>query len=280
MYLLIKPLGSVVFKWGGYNSILLGGAINSGYFEPLPMPSTIYGLLKYAYIITKLGNEAPKFKGPLLYAKSKEKQAICVHAYPLGLKCNIEGEEKDIKVEEEDFERRIGIAIDRETKITKEGYIYMEKMLDLYKLSKRILNEGGAKNGKSPKEEPEKYGILIEIDDENVKKLNGLIVPFGGESRPAKISVEEVSFKKLGKRLLASPAIIDRGDDNSVEWGSEKVKIRMLKNKVTYRLLSLGFEIDKRLQIRLSLMPTVEVLCNKDYMGYFTEKGWGSIIEI
>ncbi|AGJ62243.1 type III-B CRISPR module-associated Cmr3 family protein [Saccharolobus islandicus] len=272
MYLLIKPLGSVVFKWGGYNSILLGGAINSGYFEPLPMPSTIYGLLKYAYIVTKLGNEAPKFKGPLLYAKSKKKQAICVHAYPLGLKCNIEGEEKDIKVEEEDFERRIGIAINRETKMTKEGYIYMEKMLDLYKLSKRILNE----NGETFKEEPEKYGILIETDDENAKKLDGLVAPFGGESRPAKISVEEISFKKIGKKLLASPAIIDNGDDNHVEWGNQKASISA--KKIIYRLISLGFEFDKRLEIRLSLMPTVEV--SKDSIGYFTDKGWGSVVEI
>jgi len=276
MYLLIKPLGSVVFKWGGYNSILLGGAINSGYFEPLPMPSTIYGLLKYAYIITKLGNEAPKFKGPLLYAKSKEKQAICVHAYPLGLECNIEGEEKNIKVKEEDFERRIGIAIDRKTKMTKEGYIYMEKMLDLYKLSKRILNEGGTKNGKSHEEEPEKYGILIEIDDENVKRLDGLVVPFGGESRPSKLSVEEINFRKIGKKLLASPAIIDRGDDNHVEWGNEKASISA--KKITYRLISLGFDRDKRLEIRLALMPTVEI--SKDSIGHFTEKGWGSVVEI
>jgi len=277
MYLLIKPLGSVVFKWGGYNSVLLGGSMNSGYFEPLPMPSSIYGLLKYAYIITGLGNKEPKFKGPLLYAKNKEKQAICVHVYPLELKCNIEGEEKNIKVEEEDFERRIGIAIDRKTKTTKESYIYMEKMLDLYRLSKRILNEGRVKNGKSPKEEVEKYGILIETDDENVNKLNGVIAPFGGESRPAKISVEEISFnKKLNKKLLASPAIIDKGDDNHVEWGSQKASISA--KRITYRLISLGFDINKRLEIRLSLMPTVEV--SNDAIGYFTEKGWGSVVEI
>jgi len=269
MYLLIRPLGSIVFKWGGYSSILISGSINSGYFEPSPMPSTIYGLLKYAYIVSGIDKDAPKFKGPIFYAKGNDKTALCVHVFPQGLKCNIEGKENDIKVEEEDFERRIGIAIDRKTKMTKEGYIYMEKMLDLYKLSRKIL-----------KTEPEKYGVLIEVEDERAKKLNELVAPFGGESRPAKISIEEVSFKKLGKRLLASPAIIDRGDDNSVEWSSEKVKIRMLTNKVTYRLLSLGFEIDKRLQIRLSLMPTVEVLCNKDYIGYFTKKGWGSIIEI
>lgn len=276
MYLLIKPLGSVVFKWGGYSSILLGGSMNSGYFEPLPMPSSIYGLLKYAYIITKLGNNEPKFKGPLLYAKSKEKQAICIHVYPQRLKCNIGGDEKDFKVEEEDFERRIGIAIDRKTKMTKEGYIYMEKMLDLYRLSKRILNEVGGKNGKSPKEEPEKYGILIETDDENVKKLDGLIAPFGGESRPAKISVEEMNFKKIGKKLLASPAIIDKGDNNQVEWGNDKVSISA--ERITYRLISLGFDNGRRLEIRLSLMPTVEV--SKDSIGYFTDKGWGSVVEI
>ncbi|MBB5254872.1 type III-B CRISPR module-associated Cmr3 family protein [Sulfurisphaera ohwakuensis] len=269
MYLLIRPLGSVVFKWGGYSSILISGSINTGYFEPLPMPSTIYGLLKYAYTVKRLGIETPKFKGPLFYVKGKDKVALCVHMFPQGLKCNTEGKENDIRIEEEDFERRIGIAIDRKTKITKEGYIYMEKMLDLYKLSRKIIDT-----------EVEKYGILIEVEDENAKKLNGFIVPFGGESRPAKISIEEVSFKKLGKRLLASPAIIDKGDENHIEWNSENVKIKMVTNKLTYRLISLGFEIGKRLQIRLSLMPTVEILYNKDFVGYFIEKGWGSIIEI
>jgi len=271
MYLLIKPLGSVIFKWGGVNSILLNGSINSGYFEPLPLPSTIYGLLKYAYIINGLGKEPPSFKGPLLYAKGNEKEVLCIHLYSQGLKCNINGNEEDKKVEEEDFERRIGIAIDRNTKSTKEGYIYMERMLDLYKLTNRLLEEA-----------PQRYGILLEVKDEKTKKLDGLIVPFGGESRPAKISVvdEIMKNKKIGKRLLASPAIVDKGDGKSIEWGQESVKIESYTNKITYRLMSLGFEVNRRLPIRLALMPTVEVLDRKDSIGYCTDKGWGSVVEL
>jgi len=50
--------------------------------------------------------------------------------------------------------------------------------------------------------------------------------------------------------------------------------------KVTYRLISLGFDVNKRLPVRLALMPSVEVLDDKKAIGYSTEKGWGSLVDI
>jgi CRISPR-associated protein (Cas_Cmr3). len=280
MYLLITPLGASAFKWGGISSILISGSINSGYFEPLPLPSTIHGFLKYAYIINGLGEDAPSFKGPLFYAKGEKNEVWCVHHYPLGLICNKNGSFLQFKkVEERYFERRIGIALNRENKLVKERYIYMEKMLDMVNLAKEILNEY-----------PKKFGILIEVNDEKAVKLDNFVGPFGGESRPAKIKRVEPNIQKIGKRVLASPAIIDKGDDQSVYWGNESAKIKIIHDsnlqktfvgqKVTYRLISLGFDVNKRLPVRLALMPSVEVLDDKKAIGYSTEKGWGSLVDI
>jgi CRISPR-associated protein Cmr3 len=280
MYLLITPIGSSVFKWGGISSILISGSINTGQFEPLPLPSTIYGFLKYTYIVSNIGKDSPIFRGPLLYAKGKEKEAICVHSYPSGIVCNISGSICKFKIDENHFEHRIGISIDRKNKVTKEGYIYMEKMLDLFKVTKEILNEN-----------PIKYGILIEVydKDENIKKLNNFVGPFGGESRPAKVSIIEPNIIKIGKRFLASPAIVDEGNDKNIKWNNENVEIRIARDsnkklisegKITYRLISLGFETNKRLPMKLAIMPTVEVLTNKNAVGYLNEMGWGSIFEL
>ena len=299
MYLLIRPLGSVAFRWGGVSSILLSGSISTGFFEPLPLPSTIYGLLKYAYIINGLGQEPPRFKGPVLYAESEEKTAVCVSLYPQSLYCNVDGEARIVKIEEDIYERRIGVALNRATKTVKEGYIYMEKMLDLHSLANALV-EG----------EPKKYGVLVEVleeDKEKIKKLDGFVVPFGGESRPAVITVEDdVKWKKMEKRLLATPAIIDRGDERHVEWkvdqSNEKsaefdtvegqsaklvrcrhelrVKLERTEriDKATYRLISLGFEGNRRLPMELALMPTVEIRGNYDAIGKYTDRGWGSVV--
>jgi CRISPR-associated protein Cmr3 len=286
MHLLITPLGATAFKWGGVSSILISGSVNTGYFEPLPLPSTIYGFLKYAYIINKLGEDAPIFRGPLFYAKGEKKELVCVHYYPLGLVCNINGSICSFKIKEEHFEHKIGIALHRDSKLTKEGYIYLEKMLNMVDIAKKILGEY-----------PKQYGILIEVNDENSKKLDNFVGPFGGESRPAKINLIELNINKIGKRILASPAIIDKGDDLSVHWGNESAKIKIVSDlipysdnlihqratigqKITYRLISLGFELNKRLPMKLALMPTVEILDDEKAIGYFTEKGWGSVVDI
>ena len=301
MYLLIKPLGSVAFRWGGVSSILLSGSVSTGFFEPLPLPSTIYGMLKYAYIINGLGQDAPSFKGPMFYAEGEGKVAVCVSLYPQSLYCNVRGEMRIVKIEEDLYERRIGIALNRAAKTVKEGYIYMEKMLDLYALARMIIEE-----------EPKRYGVLVEVNDdgeEKRKKLNGFIAPFGGESRPAVITVEDdVKWSKVGKRLLASPAIIDWGNGSQVEWRANQsdknsVKFKMIEgqlmkitrccghlrvklegiesiDKVTYRLISLGFDRNRRLPMMLALMPTVEIEGNYDAIGKYTERGWGSIIEL
>ncbi len=283
MYLLITPLGSAVFKWGGVSSILITGSVNSGYYEPLPLPSTIHGLLKYAYIVNNLGNDAPKFSGPLFYAEGSKK-AICVHSYPRRLLCNVDGSEKMVSIGEGEFERRMGIALQREKKTTKEGYIYLEKMIDLRKLAGKVLGEHG---------EIKRYGVLVKVEEDgggNVKQLNGFLAPFGGESRIAKIEVlENLDLQKINKKLLASPAIIDGGDSDHVEVNSEKVEIGEVKPssankdpgalKIVYRMLCLGFDGNKRLPMRLALMPTVEVK-SQGPIGHFTDKGWGSVFEL
>ncbi len=274
MYLLIRPLGSVAFRWGGLSSILLSGPMSSGFFEPLPLPSTIYGALKFAYIMNKLGDEPPAFKGPMLYAEGTEKRLLCIHSYSLGLKCNINGQFEDcgkiVNVSDDFFEKRIGIALERNKKSAKTGYIYMEKMLDIFRLTSSILGEA-----------PKSYGILIEINDQNAKKLDGFVLPFGGESRVAKISyMEDVDIKRVGREFLASPAIIDDGDENQIIWENRRASIISSANKVTYRLLSLGFEINRRLPIRLALMPGIEIYNDYGYVGYFNDRGWGSVVEI
>ena len=278
MYLLIRPLGSTAFRWGGVSSILLSGSISTGFFEPLPLPSTIYGLLKYAYIVNGLGQEPPRFRGPVLYAEGGGKTAVCVSLYPQSLYCNVDGEARVVKIEEDMYERRIGVALNRVSKTVKEGYIYMEKMLDLHSLASALL-EG----------EPKKYGVLVEVEDkEKIKKLDGFVAPFGGESRPAVITVEDnVTWKKVGKKLLASPAIIDDGDEKQVTWRdgqSDKKSVELEtvegtdNDKVTYRLISLGFEGNKRFPMVLALMPTVEIKGNYDAIGKYTDRGWGSVV--
>ncbi len=278
MYFLIKPLGSSAFKWGGVSSILISGAVNTGYYEPVPAPSTIYGFLKYAYIIMGIGSDAPEFSGPYFYAKGKESEAICVHSYPSGLLCRIQGEMCLFKIKEEQFEHRIGIALDRKQKITKEGYVYMQKMLDLSFISKEILGE-----------EPENYGVMINVLDDSAEKLKNFVGPFGGESRPAKVySVEPEFAGGIKKKLLASPALINSISDKKAEWKCGHAEIDIFKDegkkiiidKISVRMLSAGFDNGKRLPMFLAIMPTVEVKDNVKRIGMYSEKGWGSVVEI
>lgn len=279
MYLLITPISSTIFRWGGVSSILISGSINTGYYEPLPLPSTIYGFLKYTLVINNIikdNDPVPKFRGPLFYVESETEKVLCVHSYPQKLRCN---NDINIKTDEGWYEHRLGIGLDRKKKITKEGYIYMEKMLNLQLIANKIISKA------------KRYGVLIDVSlDEHVKdKINGFVAPFGGESRPAKIQV--IDFDDVGKLirrnevLLASPAIVDpRDDDNIVSWDDKKVNIEAIEGKITYRVVSLGFERGKRSQMKLGLMPTVKlnVEVNKNSIfqegiGYLTDRGWGSV---
>ena len=45
-------------------------------------------------------------------------------------------------------------------------------------------------------------------------------------------------------------------------------------------MLSAGFDNGKRLPMFLAIMPTVEVKDNVKRIGMYSEKGWGSVVEI
>lgn len=296
--LLITPLGPVVFRWGGLSSILITGSLNMGFVEPLPLPSTIYGFLKFAYISRGLGTEAPSFSGPLLYVRGSDEasEAICVHHYPRKLTCRVShGKERkyvDLEVKEDAVSRKIGIALDYATKTTRPNYIYMEELIDLRYVSQQIING----------EEPKEYGVLIDVNDDRASKLDGYVGPFGGESRPARVRAVDVDIGGGSLRLLASPAIID-GEDISgncagysdaeltraVKWrpesgGSEGracvSPYDVIKGRIVYRLISLGFDQGKRLPMEMALMPGVKVLDDLKYVGRYASKGWGSVINL
>ncbi len=287
MYLLITPIGPTIFRWGGVSSILISGSINTGYYEPLPLPSTIYGFVKYSLIINGIikeneENNEPVIKGPLFYVEGEKETALGVHLYPSKLICNNKDAFNVININEDFYNHRIGIGLDSGRKITKEGYIYMEKLLDLQSIANKVIRD-----------KVKRYGILVQVslDDKFEHKINGFVAPFGGESRLAKIQVidEDVVDKaiKLHKRLLCSPAIIDEGEDNKIKWNNhDEVSICAIENKITYRVISLGFERAKRLPMKLALMPTVEVsgVSNNSVfqagVGYFTSKGWGTVCQI
>jgi CRISPR-associated protein Cmr3 len=152
------------------------------------------------------------------------------------------------------------------------------------------------------------YGVLVEVslEDSFKDKINGFVAPFGGESRLAKIQVldnEEVEKAiKLHKLFIASPAIVDE----NIEKVNEEVKkivdgklkdieckkdnkeiIHAIENKITYRLISLGFDRGKRGQMKLALMPTVEIDCQPKIkkaflfnMGQYGKSGWGAVSQI
>ncbi|MCQ4449058.1 MAG: type III-B CRISPR module-associated protein Cmr3 [Sulfolobales archaeon] len=54
MFIIIRPLKPVSFRWGGEFSPTLSGPMNKGVSEPLPLPSTIAGFI---YSITHGGGK-------------------------------------------------------------------------------------------------------------------------------------------------------------------------------------------------------------------------------
>ena len=51
--------------------------------------------------------------------------------------------------------------------------------------------------------------------------------------------------------------------------------------KITYKMLSLGFDRNRRLKMSLAVMPSLEILSDiNGNIGYYGQKGWGSVMEI
>ncbi len=297
MGILIEPVGESSFKWGGVSSLLTGGPVNTGYFEPLPLPSTIYGFLKYAYTMKGISDIEPKFKGPAFYARYDDMEAFCVHIYPQALGCNFgDGSLHYLKIEEdaEAYTYITGIALDRKRKTAKEHYIYVTKMLSYEKLARAIH-----RFAKGEEKSAEIYGVYLEGIDEDVsQKLQNFVGPFGSESRVAKVKNADFNVKKIGLKLLISPAFVDNNafedsrDSKSVKWERKEVNISTIsklidkKNepvalKITYKMLSLGFDRNRRLKMSLAVMPSLEILSDiNGNIGYYGQKGWGSVMEI
>ncbi|ADL18417.1 hypothetical protein ASAC_0008 [Acidilobus saccharovorans 345-15] len=287
-YLLIRPLTPAVFRWGGLSSVLLSGSMYQGYFEAMPLPSTIYGFLKLAYIVNGLGSDAPRFRGPMFYVEGSRGSYLCAYSFTKkgrAMLCPSGESLRLYKVEDRHYIKKIGIALDKGTKGAKENYIYMERDVDLGLIARDILGEG-----------PTRYGVLVEVyDDEaydKTLKLNNSIGAFGGESRPAKIEViKDIKVKEgalgLGS-VLISPAIVDVVDDNKIVWDKNQATATPVKAEtkegdrectaVIYRLLSLGFDNGRRLPMALAVMPGVKVDV-KGPVGLCTERGWGSVME-
>ncbi|MGC9113029.1 type III-B CRISPR module-associated Cmr3 family protein, partial [Acidilobus sp.] len=230
-YLLIRPLAPAVFRWGGLSSVLLSGSMYQGYFEAMPLPSTIYGFLKLAYIVNGLGDDAPHFRGPMFYAEGSGESYLCAYSFTKkgrAMLCSVKGSDGSqagkgqrlrlFGIEDRHYLKKIGIALDKGVKATKEGYIYMEKDVDLGVIARDML--GGSLT---------RYGILVEVYDDKASELNNYIGAFGGESRPARVEVvDDIKVKEgalgLG-RVLISPAIVDSADDNKIRWGGSSAGV-------------------------------------------------------
>ena len=315
-YLLIRHVGLSLFRWGGTQSILLSGPLSSGYVEPLPLPSTIYGFLSYIYYNKNgrlPGNNAIKIEqGPIFYSKGKGKEALCVHLYPSKLICNISniggspsnGCKKIIPVEGVIY--KIGIALDRKEKKAKDRYIFMNKYIDLRAVAEKIIEE-----------KPEKYGVLVKVSaDESIFSFISKYrtFPFGTDSAPAKVEVYDINdinmYSNGSEVYLASPAIIESQGGDAHDRIYDKVKGKRYltlpngcivdseqpdykgkpsENKINivrpiFRFLSIGYNYnEKRLdKMMLAIMPgaivsgNVKKLCND----YYSEKGWCSTFRL
>lgn len=294
--LLITPLGSVSFKWGGLSSIRLG--VTPGHYSVLPLPSTIAGALKYALAVRGVEVNKLGFEGPVFYAEGEEdKKAACVLCYPKTLVCNVDGKLDVVNLGEEVFELRVGISLNRPGKTVAEGP-YLEKFVNFEAVARAVL-----------KGRPKRYGVLIknvQIDTNSNVDLDRAVVTLGAESRPAVIRVFEADWKKLNVRFLASPAVVTSFEltENGavkVKQGNEEVTLKPLtpanleeatNNQTridpeklrschpTLRPLSLGFDMGRRREMRLALLPTLQVKDGSQRIGDKTDDGWGSVVEL
>ena len=309
-YLLITPLDKSYFRWGGITSPLIRGAMGFTTVEPLPMPSTISGfLIVAAYKRGLITDEKKLYEtlkealgwklwGPLFYVEGEDSNSIsCYHLYPGKLLC-FRGEEKCCLVDREDYGAfRMGIALSRYGKTAREGYIYSTVYADLYSLAYGLLG----------RRKPKKYGILVNVENEmkegkDPSALNGYVGPLGGESAPAAINV--LNDPKLPWKCdfsaLLSPAIIDswekaldegiikvKWSDGSSEGEAEIVQKHCLSDdkvlpkeiRPTVRVLSMGFQDERRKEYEMVLMPGVSLAYNgKKGIGRLTDLGWGSVL--
>ncbi|MCY0858880.1 MAG: CRISPR-associated protein Cmr3 [Sulfolobaceae archaeon] len=277
--MLLKPLGPMIFRWGGSTSMLISESVSGGLYEPLPLPSTVYGLLKYALSVNELSVDSLKISGPTFYVKGESKKtALCYHAYPSKLLCVSSDEPSKltkIEISEGEYIKLVGIHLDRRSKQAKEGYIYTYKALDMELVAREVINGS-----------VEESGILVKVNyDGNLSKIDKFVGPLGGEGRLVKIKVlgevKELPVYKE-KKILHSPAIIEKYEDDKVCFKDQCMKVKNLvlngdKLKLTYRLLSTGFNVNRREPMHLALMPPVEIENNVSSIGMFTEKGFGSV---
>lgn len=284
MFIIIKPLKPVSFRWGGEFSPTLSGPMNKGVSEPLPLPSTIAGFI---YSIThgggkredltelSLEKESVKVKlwGPLLYHKGK----YYAHSYPgklielnnWELKLNEDGKVEEVEaIDLLGVTNKIGIGIKFDSKSVIDKLLYTQQLIKI---------EGG---------------IIVEVEQE-VKEG---YYTMGGESNIVKAEPWEFAPPESGKYgLVISPIIlspiekvisVDDLYDAEIE-GCGKLgdvivdddRIKGLPVKIG--LIGLGFNVayNVRRPIYPAILPGSVLNCNKrGNVGKFT--GWGSILPV
>jgi len=299
MFIIIKPLKPVSFRWGGEFSPALSGPMNKGVSEPLPLPSTIAGFI---YSIThgggkredltqlSLENESVKVKlwGPLLYHKGK----YYAHSYPgklieldnWELKLNEDGKVEEIEaIDLLSVTNKIGIGIRFDSKAVIDKLLYTQQLIKI---------EGG---------------IIVEVEGE----VNEGYYTMGGESSIVKVEPLEFTPPESGDYgLVISPVILppiekvisvddlydveikgcgklsdvivndknDDQDDVTIEKLPEKLPVKI---HVKIGLIGLGFNIayNVRRPIYPAILPGSVLKCNKrENVGEFT--GWGSILPV
>ncbi|AWR98117.1 hypothetical protein DFR86_11610 [Acidianus sulfidivorans JP7] len=295
VYVLIKPLNPVMFRWGGEYSPLLTGPMNKGMSEPLPLPSTIAGFLYWInkhYSTSTLVNldieedyktisSVVEIWGPLFYVKGKDKEYFLTHKYPrelyiLGLKD--ESNSAKSKIEPVYISKiGIGMRMEKKTAHTDKGLIYTAEFVDYYATAKKLVN-------KKLVNEVEEYGILVET---NIN-VNPGYYPFGGEGRIVEVKVlDNVNLPKESKSIVLSP-IIMKGDkkdlilaDDVKELDVEdNVKLgNIVDGPVRLALIGLGFNVKAKVKrpIYLAIMPGSIIKSDKKHLGLFN-KVWGSVL--
>ncbi|MDT7906125.1 MAG: hypothetical protein RQ863_05930 [Sulfolobales archaeon] len=279
MFIMIKPLKPVSFRWGGEFSPTLSGPMNKGVSEPLPLPSTIAGFI---YSIThgggkredltelSLEKESVKVKlwGPLLYHKGK----YYAHSYPgklieldnWELKLNEDGKVEEVEaIDLLGVTNKIGIGIKFDSKSVIDKLLYTQQLIKI---------EGG---------------IIVEVEQE-VKEG---YYTMGGESSIVKVEPWEFAPPESGKYgLVISPIIlspiekvisVDDLYDAEIEGCGKLGDVIVKGLPVKIGLIGLGFNIayNVRRPIYPAILPGSVLKCNKrGNVGKFT--GWGSILPV
>ncbi|MFP3265198.1 MAG: hypothetical protein RXO54_05120 [Acidilobus sp.] len=279
MFITIRPLKPVSFRWGGEFSPALSGPMNRGISEPLPLPSTIAGFI---YSIANGGgkrenlkelsleNESVKVKlwGPLLYHKGK----YYAHSYPgklieldnWELKLNEDGKVEEIEaIDLLGVINKVGIGVRFDNKTVMESMLYSQELIKI---------DGG---------------IIVEVE----REVNRGYYTMGGESGIVKVEPWELAPPESGDcGLVISPIIlspiekvvsVDDFYDMEIE-GCGKLGKEIIEGlPVKIGLIGLGFNIayNVRRPIYPAILPGSVLRCNKrGNVGKFT--GWGSILPV